>query len=228
VIEPWLKAVRDHPDRPPAAQCHALTMLALRMNWATGSGYASTGQLAADADVEERTIRRTTSWARKHGLLVQTRRGHRLGNGQVAASEWQISQPVTGDLLSSQPDNGHASTGLQGHLNRTAAHHHQELSPSGPSSSLRDPSERALADAGATEEEIREIVKKIKNNPAVRRAGAYLKAAIANGDAPALIDEARGQAARDREASSHPSAIPAARVCKRCGSGHHLTAECPV
>jgi hypothetical protein len=131
-------AVRDHPDRPPTAQRHALTMLALRLNWKTGSGYVSTGQLAQDSDAEERTIRRATKWARDAGLLTMTRRGHRLGNGQIAASEWQLSQPDTGDLLTqSQPDNGRISTGQRHNLNRTAAHHHQELSSSRTSSSAR-------------------------------------------------------------------------------------------
>jgi len=83
VIERWLVAVRDHPDRPPMAQRYVLACLALRMDWLTGRGFASTGQLAADSDAEERTIRRATGWARDTGLLLRTRRGHRLGNGRV-------------------------------------------------------------------------------------------------------------------------------------------------
>lgn len=114
MIERWLAAVRDHPERPPSAQRYVLVCLALRMDWVTGRGFASTGQLAADSDAEERTIRRATGWARDTGLLLRTRRGHRLGNGRVTASEWQLTQPVTGDLLTlSQPDNGRVSTGLQ-------------------------------------------------------------------------------------------------------------------
>jgi hypothetical protein len=139
VIERWLVAIRDHPERPPPMQCHVLTMLGLRMNWSTGTGYASTGQLVADSDANERTIRRATAWARSSELLLQTRRGHRLGNGQVAASEWKLTQPVTGDLLTSQPVNGQASTGQQGHLNRSPETHHQDLSSSldlSPSSDL--------------------------------------------------------------------------------------------
>jgi hypothetical protein len=135
VIESWLTAVRDHPERPAAHQCHVLTMLALRMDWKTGCGFASTGQLVADAEAAERTVRRATSWARRSALLLQTRRGHRLGNGQVAASEWQLTQPATPDLLTSQPANGATSTGQSGHLNRPLEHHHQDLSSSRSSTS---------------------------------------------------------------------------------------------
>ena len=138
MIERWLMAVRDHPDRPPPMQRHVLTMLALRLNWKSGAGYVSTGQLVTDSGAEDRTVRRATAWARDHGLLVQTRRGHRLGNGQIVASEWRLTQPVTADLLTQpQPANGQISTGQREHLNRSAAHPHQELSSSRTSSSAR-------------------------------------------------------------------------------------------
>jgi hypothetical protein len=126
VIERWLKTIRDHPERPPTVQRYVLAMLALRLDWKTGAGYVSTFQLVADSDVSESTIRRATSWARDVGLLLQTRRGHRLGNGQVAASEWKLTQPVTVDLLTSQPVNGQISTGQQSHLNRSSQPPHQE------------------------------------------------------------------------------------------------------
>lgn len=117
MIEPWLQAIRDHPRRPPAMQRHVLTMLALRMDFSTGQGFASTGQLMADADAGESTVRRATTWARSAGLLVQVQRGHRRGDGTVSASQWRIStgrgrpveilnrsiassQPVTGDVPS--------------------------------------------------------------------------------------------------------------------------------
>jgi hypothetical protein len=104
----WLAAVRDHPQRPAAPQCWVLTALALRLDWAAGSGYVSTERLRSDAGITERTVRRATTWARRHGLLVMTRRGHRMGDGRKVASEWALalpSQPVTADTLSeSQPD----------------------------------------------------------------------------------------------------------------------------
>lgn len=131
----WMTALRDHPDRPPAAQRHVLNMLALRLDWSTGCGFASTGQLASDADVDERTVRRATSWARDTDMLVQTRRGHRITADRVIASEWSLTLPVdndtqqdTGDLLDkSQPDRAPEPTGQSTRPNRTAAHHHLDL-----------------------------------------------------------------------------------------------------
>ena len=108
MIERWLVAIRDHPNRPAPAQCLVLQMLALRMDWHTGRGYASVRQLGSDAGASERTVRRGISWARETGHLARTRRGHRVSSQLVIASEWQLttpgypqaeSQPVTGDLL---------------------------------------------------------------------------------------------------------------------------------
>ena len=52
----WLAAVRDHPDRPPPMQRHALTCLVRRIDWKTGTGAASAAELAADAGCSERTV----------------------------------------------------------------------------------------------------------------------------------------------------------------------------
>jgi hypothetical protein len=129
-------------------QRHVLTMLALRMNWATGRGYASTRQLDGDADVEERTVRRATKWARDTGFLIRARRGHYISKETAIASEWCLtlpgypqaeSQPDTGDLLGKPTGlNGEANR-TAGEANRTAAHHHQEsvfLQDLSPSSDL--------------------------------------------------------------------------------------------
>jgi hypothetical protein len=193
VIERWLVAIRDHPQRPPALQRHVLTCLGLRMDWSTGRGFASAEQLAADADAEERTVRRATAWARSEpaGLLLRTRRGHRLGNGQSVSSEWQLtlpvdksSQPDTGDLLRSQPDNGAASTGQRGRLNRTAAHPHQESSTSRSSPSPRASTAAGTirgAFPGATDDEIETITQTIKTRHQPRNLTAYIAALAANG-----------------------------------------------
>jgi hypothetical protein len=91
-------------------------MLALRMDWGTGRGFASARQIGEDADVSEPTVRRATRWGRDNELLLQTRRGHRISNELVIASEWQLtmpvdlrivdnsSQPLTGDRLGKPTD----------------------------------------------------------------------------------------------------------------------------
>jgi hypothetical protein len=94
MIELWLTAIRDHPERPPAMQRHILTMLALRMNWATGQGFAGIRDLMADADASKTTVWRATKWARGSGLLVCTRRGHYVKDGTAIASQWQLTRPV--------------------------------------------------------------------------------------------------------------------------------------
>jgi len=126
----WLAIVRDHPERPGPMQCHVLTMFALRLDWSTGQGFCSEAQLMADADASGRTVRRAMLWARSRELTVRTRRGHRLGNGRVVASEWRLlSQPARSDLLSA-PQALPASRGLltstgqRGDLNWPPEHHH--------------------------------------------------------------------------------------------------------
>jgi hypothetical protein len=94
VIERWLVAIRDHPNRPPLTQRHVLTCLALRLDWATGRGYASVKQLSADADASKVTVWRATTWAQISELLLRTRRGHYISAQTTIASEWQLISPV--------------------------------------------------------------------------------------------------------------------------------------
>jgi hypothetical protein len=54
----------------------------------------------------------------------------------------------------------------------------------------------ALAGLGADEREIDYILDKISSDPAVRSPTAYLRAALANGDGPTLLDRARAELAR--------------------------------
>src|SRR5690606_8904410 len=97
----WMRAVRDADPPFTSARLAVLWALALRMD-STGHGFASANQLASDAGVYERTARRATDEARGRGYLNRTRRGHRLGNSKVVASEWELTLPtqgVTGDTL---------------------------------------------------------------------------------------------------------------------------------
>jgi hypothetical protein len=91
----WMAAVRDHANRPTGTQRHVLFALALRMDWQTGCGFASSAQLASDAEASERTVRYATSWARGQELLVQTRRGHYISAERKVSSEWRLAMPQT-------------------------------------------------------------------------------------------------------------------------------------
>jgi Bacterial regulatory protein, arsR family len=110
----WMRAVRDHVPKPGprSARLVVLFCLALRMR-SDGSGFASQRQLANDADVSESTVRRHLRWGRENGYVEQTRRGHRIDKDTVLASEYRLTQPVTGDLLDPVP------TGQSGVPNRS-------------------------------------------------------------------------------------------------------------
>jgi len=87
----WLNAVYCHPARPSALQRDVLTALAVKfIDWGTGTGYASIQMLAEFTRHTMSTVKRALRWGRQTLLLVQTRRGHRLGNGKVVASEWRL------------------------------------------------------------------------------------------------------------------------------------------
>lgn len=73
-------------------------MLALRMR-KDGTGWAAQSTLAEDAGVSVSTAARALAWATEAGFLVRTRRGHRLNNAAAVASEYRLTQPVTGDML---------------------------------------------------------------------------------------------------------------------------------
>jgi hypothetical protein len=179
VIEKWLVAIRDHPGRPPAVQRLVLHCLALRMNWETGAGFASTAQLAADADASRPTVKRATSWAKQAELLLQTRRGHRLGNGQVAASEWKLTQRLTPEPLTSQGLNGQISRAQPGDLKGSPQTPHQESSSSQSSSSARGGAAAAVRAvyADATDDEMRQIEQTLTANGARSTAAVAAKMA---------------------------------------------------
>jgi hypothetical protein len=182
----WMTAVRDHPDRPPALQRHVLFMLALRLDWATGCGFASTGQLAGDSDCDERTVKRATKWGREHEMLVQARRGHRLGDGRAIASEWHLKCPSQGDtgvLLSG------ISRGQDSSLKGTAdASQGDTTTPpsrpvtSRPSSSARGTAADIIRSAfpDATDDEIQAITGDKKDHGA-RSAEAVIRHELAEG-----------------------------------------------
>jgi hypothetical protein len=189
VIERWLKAIRDHPDRPAALQRHVLTMLALRMDYKTGRGFASVAQLGADADAGKSTVVRATGWARREALLIRTRKGHRIDAERKAASEWQLTQGVTPDTLATQGVNGSDPRCQQDRPKVSAQTHHQDLSSSESSSSPRARVREELSAADAAEADlIKMVISEIKNaTGADIQAGwaVRIKYTILDGRAPA-------------------------------------------
>ena len=187
----WMTAVRDHPDRPPAMQRHVLLCLALRMDWRSGTGWASALQLAADAGVSEHTARRATVWGRRpcscggaecaeHGLLHRTSRGHRRGDGTAAASGWELAlppQPATdGRLRPSQPASGAVSTGQWPASLPATGHRPSRPGPSRPGPSAARELAAAtirLAYPDATDDEIGIIITERESSGA-RSVGAVL------------------------------------------------------
>jgi hypothetical protein len=56
--------------------------------------------LTTDTGAGRTAVLDTLQWARQVGYLVQTQRGHRLGDGRTIASQWQLTDP------SQQPRDG--------------------------------------------------------------------------------------------------------------------------
>ena len=89
----WKRQLQERPDRPCGRQhrqLDALLALADQLDATTGKGNVSVLELAKAAGVSERTAKRAITWARTAGLLKQTSRGHRLGDGTAAASGWLL------------------------------------------------------------------------------------------------------------------------------------------
>lgn len=96
----WMRALRDDPS-VIGTRLAVLWALGLRVR-KDGTGWAPQRRLAADVGVSERTVRRVLKWAEAAGVVEQTSRGHRRGDGVVRASEYRLllpSLPDTGDRL---------------------------------------------------------------------------------------------------------------------------------
>ena len=168
MIERWLVAIRDHPARPPMAQCHVLTMLALRLDWHTGRGFASAQQLAADSGASMATVKRSTKWGRDSGHLVQVKRGHYISAERKAATVWQLtepgypqaeSQPLTGEPLADpRAQNGRAKGSMEQAKGSPQTHYQesvvlQESYPSARAPALRGTRRPSIGDRAVAEAE---------------------------------------------------------------------------
>lgn len=224
MIESWLKAIRDHPKRPPALQRHVLTMLALRVDWCTGRGFASSKMLAADADASEPTVGRATKWGRDSGYLLRTRRGHRIDAERTAASEWQLTQPLTRDRLADPTaQNGRPNRSIAG-PNRSPETVYQESSTSSSSPSPRASAADIIREAmpGATDGDISAILSKIINDHKPRNLDAYVAALARNGDLQSwgLPCDTAGEAAHSQACRAGDSGACTSAWCKcRCHGG---------
>jgi hypothetical protein len=136
VIETWLRAIRDHPHRPPALQRHSLAMLALRLDDRSGQGFCSTAQVMADADASKSTVMRATKWGRGQGFLLQTKRGHRIDSERVSASEWRLCHPTQGvmgePLAKTQGVNGQDPRCQQRTPNKSPIHQERGAAATAP------------------------------------------------------------------------------------------------
>ena len=89
----WLQQLQKRPDRPQGRQrrqLDVLTALADQLDADTGEGQASVLDVAKAAGVSERTAKRALGWAKAAGVLQQTTRGHRLGDGTAVPSGWWL------------------------------------------------------------------------------------------------------------------------------------------
>jgi hypothetical protein len=99
-------------------------MLVSRLDPGTGCGWVSLATVREDAGAGENTVDQAVTWARRSGFLHQAVRGHRLGNGEVVASEWEmrrpnqdVNTPDTGVKSTSQHPRSEVSTPPRARLN---------------------------------------------------------------------------------------------------------------
>jgi hypothetical protein len=222
VIERWLVAVRDHPSRPSTLQSHVLTMLALRMDWETGRGFAGVRDLMADAGVSKNTVMRATGWAAGSQLLLRTRRGHYINAQTTIASEWQLIQRPSGGTLGSQGPNGSNPKSQSGPPKVPVGTTHQESS----SSPRASPADIIRAEIpSATDAEIEKILTSIrKHNP--RNLAAYVRALVNNGDFGQYLPcDTEGPAAHSNACRQGDKWACAEKWCKcRCHTGQAVVA----
>jgi biotin operon repressor len=191
----WMRAIRDHRPKPGprSARYPVLWGLALRMR-KDGSGFVSMQTLAEDVEWGESTVRRHIKWARDTGYLLRTRRGHRLGDGTAIASEYRLTQPLTGEQLTE------VSTAQMGILNRSddgsqplTGERTRESSTRESSSSVSPRVRATLTEAGVADDEIDEILERIQVEHHPRNLAAWLATVAGNGDLAPIISEVREQ-----------------------------------
>jgi hypothetical protein len=197
----WMRAIRDHRPKPGprSVRYPVLWALALRMR-PDGSGFVSQRLLAEDVEAGVSTVRRHLRWAMDAGYLLRTRRGHRITDELAVASEYRLTQPLTGDLLNEDPTAqitrpNRSDDGFQP-LTRERPRE-SSTRESSPSRATRTPERDLLARAGATDDEIDDILEKIKTeHPEIRSIHRWLSKVADNADLAAIIVDVRAQRIR--------------------------------
>lgn len=190
-------ALGPMPDR----QLRLLVALATWMGDDSLTVRVGFGMLTGDMGTSADTARRARRDAREAGRISYV-----PGRGRGHVTLWiihclpakgeQDAAPLSGDVKGEQrpPEKGGNLAHKRGAAHRADQQdpeHGLDL-PAKPSSSLSRIAEAILAAVpDATEREIRSILDTAQADPKIRNAIPWLTAAVANGDAPALVAEAR-------------------------------------
>lgn len=222
----WIASLYEYPELTSAHRDLLAYVATKRLDFGSGAGYCSERVVADALGVNESTVRRAFAMARKLGLMERTRRGHRLGDGRVISSEWQVIYPPIPTGQGSPVEN---STAQESPVDPISTGQRKQSQPGATDpptgievdTGIEEPLSQAPTDAGllraavpdADEREIEQALTDLETRHAfreIRTVRGYLKTLIRNGDAHALIEEARSALARDEG--------PRSEACK---SGSH-------
>ncbi len=235
----WRLAVEilEHCPDIKYRQFRVLVSFALDANDDTRQGMPGMEKLTLQANCKMRQTKQAMADLRDLGILKTV---HRSAPGRRAV--YEMVPMCTGNGC------GHTRTRTGAETASTGA----DSAPTGadipapskslllshrPESSLSDV-RAALEAAGATERETDSIISKIRNNPKIQSKAAYLRQAIANGDAGELITEARAdlelvdrlerirpETRSTNGARSSTPPIPATSISVLCGGEQHDECE---
>lgn len=133
----WIVSLYREPYLGKAHRDVLIYLAAACLDYSSGYGYCSEERLVTETGRSIRTVREALELGCETRKLRRLRRGHRLGDGTVLASEWQVIFPPTSTVTSvpvendastvtsvpvekPQPAETDASTGRNRHLNRHA------------------------------------------------------------------------------------------------------------
>jgi hypothetical protein len=114
----WSWRMRDHKPKPRGATVGIVWTLAAILDPATGCGWASRATVADKTGESEAGVKRALRWAQDQFLIVRVKRGNRVTDDRMAASEWRLigqtqhrndaalahTQGVTHDPLAQTPE----------------------------------------------------------------------------------------------------------------------------